>query len=281
MTISDTVDYDIHKVENSTLEETSDCIAIEEPLEIAIRYFKNNEWIVDPLMVTMRTPGDDEALVSGLLFSEGIIQDKDAIDTIDVNGENKGKYDVDNSLIVTLSKGNQLDLKNLQRHFMVNSSCGVCGKGTLNAIEIAYAPNIDKAGPIVSIDLITELPNILRARQEQFANTGGVHASALLTEGGKVLHLAEDVGRHNALDKLIGHVRCNDMLRPIEQFVMCSGRLGFDIIQKAVMSRIGMIVGIGAPTSLALDLAKKFDITLIGFIKKNKYNIYTGAWRIS
>jgi FdhD protein len=281
MTISDTVDYDIHRVEHSTLEEASDCIAVEEPLEIAIRYFKNNEWIVDPLMVTMRTPGDDEALVSGLLFSEGIIQDKDAIDTIDVNGENKGKYDVDNSLIVTLSKGNQLDLKNLQRHFMVNSSCGVCGKGTLNAIEIAYEPNIDKAGPIVSIDLITELPNILRARQEQFAHTGGVHASALLTEGGKVLHLAEDVGRHNALDKLIGHVRCNDMLRPIEQFVMCSGRLGFDIIQKAVMSRIGMIVGIGAPTSLALDLAKKFDITLIGFIKKNKYNIYTGAWRIS
>ena len=281
MTISDTVDYDIHRVENSTLEESSDCIAIEEPLEIAIRYFKNNEWIIDPLMVTMRTPGDNESLVSGLLFSEGIIQDKDAIDTIDVNGENKGKYDVDNSLIVTLSKGNQLDLKNLQRHFMVNSSCGVCGKGTLNAIEIAYEPNIDKAGPIVSIDLITELPNILRARQEQFANTGGVHASALLTEGGKVLHLAEDVGRHNALDKLIGHVRCNDMLRPIEQFVMCSGRLGFDIIQKAVMSRIGMIVGIGAPTSLALDLAKKFDITLIGFIKKNKYNIYTGAWRIS
>ena len=281
MTISDTVDYDIHRVENSTLEESSDCIAIEEPLEIAIRYFKNNEWIVDPLMVTMRTPGDDKALVSGLLFSEGIIQDKKAIDTIDVNGENKGKYDVDNSLIVTLSKGNQLDLKNLQRHFMVNSSCGVCGKGTLNAIEIAYEPNIDTAGPIVSIDLITELPNILRARQEQFANTGGVHASALLTEGGKVLHLAEDVGRHNALDKLIGHVRCNDMLRPIEQFVMCSGRLGFDIIQKAVMSRIGMIVGIGAPTSLALDLAKKFDITLIGFIKKNKYNIYTGAWRIS
>mgnify|MGYP000459043065 FL=1 len=281
MTISDTVDYDIHRVENSNLEVSSDSIAIEEPLEIAIRYFKNNEWILDPLMVTMRTPGDDEALVSGLLFSEGIIQDKDAIDTIDVNGENKGKYDVDNSLIVTLSKGNQLDLKNLQRHFMVNSSCGVCGKGTLNAIEIAYEPNIDKAGPIVSIDLITELPNILRARQEQFANTGGVHASALLTEGGKVLHLAEDVGRHNALDKLIGHVRCNDMLRPIEQFVMCSGRLGFDIIQKAVMSRIGMIVGIGAPTSLALDLAKKFDITLIGFIKKNKYNIYTGAWRIS
>ncbi|MDG1869144.1 MAG: formate dehydrogenase accessory sulfurtransferase FdhD [Candidatus Thioglobus sp.] len=280
MTISDTVDYEIHRVENSILQESKDCIAIEEPLEIAIRYFKDSEWIVEPLMVTMRTPGDDEALVSGLLFSEGIIEDKAAIDKIDINGENKGKYDVDNSLIVTLTKGNQLDLKNLQRHFMVNSSCGVCGKGTLNAIEIAYEPDIDKAGPIVGIELITELPNILRSRQEQFANTGGVHASALLDESGKVLHLAEDVGRHNALDKLIGHVRCNDMLKPLEQFVMCSGRLGFDIIQKALMSRIGMIVGIGAPTSLALDLARKFDITLVGFIKKNKYNVYTGAWRI-
>jgi FdhD protein len=125
------------------------------------------------------------------------------------------------------------------------------------------------------------LPDILKIKQHQFANTGGVHASALLTEQGEVLHLAEDVGRHNALDKLIGHVRTNEMLKPVEQFVMCSGRLGFDIIQKAVMSGIGMIVGIGAPTSLALDLATKFDITLIGFIKKNKYNIYTGNWRIS
>ncbi len=281
MNADGSVNYEIHRVEGLTRDNSRDCIAIEEPLEIIVRYFKDNEWILEPLMVTMRTPGDDKSLVSGLLFSEGIIQDKGAIDTIEVNGKNKGKYDVDNSLVVTLTKGNQLDLKNLQRHFMVNSSCGVCGKGTLNAIEIAYEPKINKEGPIVDIGLITKLPNILKSEQYQFANTGGVHASALLTQQGEVLHLAEDVGRHNALDKLIGHVRCNDMLKPIEQFVMCSGRLGFDIIQKAVMSGIGMIVGIGAPTSLALDLATKFDITLIGFIKKNKYNIYTGNWRIS
>ena len=124
MNVSDTVDYDIHRVEDSVLQDSSDCIAIEEPLEIAVRYYKNDEWIVEPLMVTMRTPGDDESLVSGLLFSEGIIQDKAAIDKIVPNGENEGKYDIDNSLIVTLTKGNQLDLKNLQRHFMVNSSCG-------------------------------------------------------------------------------------------------------------------------------------------------------------
>ena len=275
------VDYEIHRVDGLARDSSSDSIAIEEPLEILIKYLKDDDWIIEPLMVTMRTPGDDKNLVSGLLFSEGIIQDKSAIDSIEVNGNNKGKYDVDNSLMVTLSKGNQLDLKNLQRHFMVNSSCGVCGKGTLNAIEIAYEPKINKEGPMVNIGLISQLPEILKTKQYQFANTGGVHASALLSAEGEVLHLAEDVGRHNALDKLIGHVRCNDILRPIEQFVMCSGRLGFDIIQKAVMSRIGMIVGIGAPTSLALDLATKFDITLIGFIKKNKYNIYTGSWRIS
>ena len=275
------VDYEIHRVDGLTRDSSSDSVAIEEPLEILIKYLKDDDWIIEPLMVTMRTPGDDKNLVSGLLFSEGIIQDKSAIDSIEVNGNNKGKYDVDNSLMVTLSKGNQLDLKNLQRHFMVNSSCGVCGKGTLNAIEIAYEPKINKAGPTVNIGLICQLPEILKIKQYQFANTGGVHASALLSAEGEVLHLAEDVGRHNALDKLIGHVRCNEILRPIEQFVMCSGRLGFDIIQKAVMSRIGMIVGIGAPTSLALDLATKFDITLIGFIKKNKYNIYTGSWRIS
>ena len=218
------VDYEINRVEVLTRKVSADCIAIEEPLEIAVKYFKDKNWVIEPLMVTMRTPGDDKSLVSGLLFSEGIIQDKSAIETIEVNGENKGKYDVDNSLIVTLSKGNQLDLKNLQRHFMVNSSCGVCGKGTLNAIEIAYEPKINKEGPIVNIGLISKLPNILKERQQQFANTGGVHASALLSESGVVLHLAEDVGRHNALDKLIGHVRCNEMLRPLEQFVMCSGR---------------------------------------------------------
>jgi FdhD protein len=280
MTVSDTVNYDIHKVENSTVTSTSDCIAIEEPLEIIIRYFSNEDWVEEPLMVTMRTPGDDESLVSGILFSEGVINDKNAIESIAPRGTNKSLYDVDNSLLVTLGKGNQLDLKNLQRHFMVSSSCGVCGKGTLNAIEIAYEPQIEKSMPLVSVDLITKLPDILRAKQEQFANTGGVHASGLISASGELLHLAEDVGRHNALDKLIGYVRCRDMLNPSEQFVMCSGRLGFDIIQKTLMAGIGMIAGIGAPTSLALDLARKFDITLIGFIKKNKYNIYNGAWRI-
>jgi len=280
MAVSDTVNYDIHRVENSSLKESSDFIAIEEPLEIVVRYYKNNEWLLEPLMVTMRTPGNDEDLLTGLLFSEGIIRDMSEIDKISVKGKNEGKYDINNSLVVTLKKGSQLDLNNLQRHFMVNSSCGVCGKGSLNAIEIAYEPNIERANPIVSVDLITKLPEILRAKQQQFADTGGVHASALFSADGELIHLAEDVGRHNALDKLIGYVRRNGVLRPFEQFVMCSGRLGFDIMQKALLAGIGMVIGIGAPTSLSLDLARKFDITLIGFVNNNKYNIYNGEWRI-
>ena len=280
MTVSDTVNYDIHRAENSTLKSSSDYIAIEEPLEISIRYYKSSEWLLEPLMVTMRTPGNDEDLLTGLLFSEGVIRDTSEIEKISVKGNNEGNYDIDNSLVVTLKKGSQLDLKNLQRHFMVNSSCGVCGKGSLNAIEIAYEPNIERVKPMVSVDLITKLPEILMAKQQQFANTGGVHASALFSADGELIHMAEDVGRHNALDKLIGYARRNSILRPFEQFVMCSGRLSFDIMQKALMAGIGMVIGIGAPTSLSLDLARKFDITLIGFVKKNKYNIYNGEWRI-
>lgn len=280
MATQDTVKYKINKVENLKLKNVVDCIAIEEPLEIIIRYFSDNKWIDEPLMVTMRTPGDDYSLVSGILFSEGIIYNKEDIKNITAIGNNKSKYKIDNSLLVTLGKGNKLNLKNLQRHFMVNSSCGVCGKGALNAIEISYAPKIIKSAPIVDVSLITKLPNILIDKQKQFANTGGVHASGLINTKGDLIHLAEDVGRHNALDKLIGYIRYNNILEVKNHFVMCSGRLGFDIIQKIVMSDIGMVVGIGAPTSLALDLAKRFNITLIGFIKKKKYNIYNGAWRI-
>ena len=280
MSLIGTVGFDIHRVEGSSLECKSDTIAIEEPLEIVVKHYLDGVWIEEPLMVTMRTPGDDYSLITGLLFSEGVISNINDIDNISPFGSNTGKYEVDNSMIVTLGKDNKVNLNNLQRHFMVNSSCGVCGKGTLNAIEIAFEPNIIRDEPIVDMNLITKLPELLNTEQAQFAQTGGVHASGLFEINGDLLHLSEDVGRHNALDKLIGSAKINNILNPVEQFVMCSGRIGFDIIQKILMSGIGMVVGIGAPTSLAIDLAKKFDITLIGFIKNHKYNIYNGGWRI-
>ena len=274
------VDYEIHRVDGLTRDSSSDSVAIEEPLEILIKYLKDDDWITEPLMVTMRTPGDDKNLVSGLLFSEGIIKDKSAIDSIEVNGNNKGKYDVDNSLMVTLSKGNQLDLKNLQRHFMVNSSCGVCGKGTLNAIEIAYEPKINKEGPTVNIGLISQLPEILKTKQHQFANTGGVHASALLSAEGEVLHLAEDVGRHNAFDKVIGRAYVDEDLSHKVIGACLSGRASYEMVQKAAMVGIEILICIGAPTSLAIDLAVASSITLVGFVSEKGYNIYTCEQRI-
>jgi FdhD protein len=281
MSIPGTVSFNIHRVDNSSLEKQSDTIAIEEPLEIVIKHYIDGAWIEEPLMVTMRTPGDDLSLIKGLLFSEGIISSIDEIDDISKFGSNTGQHNVDNSLMVTLNQKNQVSLSNLKRHFTVNSSCGVCGKGTLNAIEIAFEPQITINKPCINFDLIPTLPKLLNNAQAQFAQTGGVHASALFNTNGDLLHLAEDVGRHNALDKLIGYCRANSILKPIEQFVVCSGRISFDIIQKILMSRIGMVIGIGAPSSLAIDLAKKFDITLVGFIKKHKYNIYNGEWRIT
>ena len=280
MNVSDTVDYDIHRVEDSVLKDSSDCIAIEEPLEIAVHYFKNDEWIVEPLMVTMRTPGDDESLVSGLLFSEGIIQDKAAIDKIVPNGENEGKYDIDNSLIVTLTKGNQLDLKNLQRHFMVNSSCGVCGKTSLDSLEIIKKDKIVKSLPKIDHKIIMKSPTTLRENQSEFSKTGGIHASGLFSDKGDVVAIKEDVGRHNALDKSIGYVLKKKLLNSSNQFLTCSGRLNFELVQKALMSNIGVLIGVGAPTSLAIDLANKFDMTLVGFVKQDSFNIYSNKERI-
>ena len=271
----------VHKVKGNFSNQVKDSIAIEEPLEIIICYFDNNNWLEQTLAITMRTIGDDESLVVGMLFSEGVISTKNDIDKIECFSDNKSKYNSNNTIKITLSIGVKLDLKKLERHFIVSSSCGVCGKGSINAIKIAYEPKINKNYPVIKADLITKLPKFLQNNQYQFAKTGGVHASALFDNKGKMLHLAEDVGRHNALDKLIGYANISNILIADKQLIMCSGRLSFDIIQKTVMAGIGIVAGIGAPTSLAVDLAKNFDITIIGFIKQDSYNVYNGLWRIS
>ena len=272
--------YRIYKFSNNTLSQVNDCVAIEEPLEVVISYFVDGKLVEEPLMITMRTIGDDESLITGILFSEGIINTKEDIKSFSVFRKNTGRYKAQNSLKVTLNKQCTLNLKNLQRHFIANSSCGICGKASINAIDIAHGPSVDKDLPIISSTLIMQLPYFLTEKQQQFLQSGGEHASALFNTEGQVLYLAEDVGRHNALDKLIGYALRNNILKPVEQLIMCSGRLSFDIMQKIIMAKIGIIIGIGAPTSLAVDLAKKFDITIIGFAKQNSYNVYNGMWRI-
>ena len=255
-------------------------ISIEEPLEMIVRYKKNNNWIDNSISVTMRTPKNDEDLIIGLLFSEGIIHKLPEIEKVESLGHKTGKLKLRNKIRVTLNNGENLDVKHLRRNFLTNSSCGVCGKASMDSLEIICKTKINKNNPKIKSSLVTAIPNLLKQSQSEFSKTGGIHASALFDQDGKVLVIREDVGRHNALDKVIGHCFKNSIFDTKNQFIACSGRLSFELIQKTLMANIGLLMGVGAPTSLAIDLAKRFDITLIGFIKSDSFNIYCGENRI-
>jgi len=265
------------KDKKSTLE---DLISIEEPLEMIVRYKKNNEWIDNSISITMRTPKNDENLITGLLFCEGIIHKISDIEKVELLGEKVGKFDLQNKIRVTLSNSENLDTKHLRRNFLTNSSCGVCGKTSMDSLEIISKTKINKNVPKIKNSLITKIPDLLRKGQSEFSKTGGIHAAALFNKDGKAVVVKEDVGRHNALDKVIGHCFKNSIFDTKNQFIACSGRLSFELVQKTLMANIGLLMGVGAPTSLAIDLAKRFDITLIGFIKSDSFNIYCGENRI-
>ena len=257
-----------------------DLVSIEEPLEMAVRYKKKNEWVDNSISITMRTPKNEEDLIMGLLFSEGIIQKISEVEKIEFLGEKVGKFGLKNKIRAVLKNGENLDVKHLRRNFLTNSSCGVCGKTSMDSLEIICKTKINKGVPKIKSSLITKIPDLLRKSQSEFSKTGGIHASALFSKQGKPLVIREDVGRHNALDKVIGHCFKNSLFNTKNQFIACSGRLSFELVQKTLMANIGLLMGVGAPTSLAIDLAKRFDMTLIGFVKSNSFNIYCGENRI-
>jgi len=265
------------KDKHSTLE---DLISIEEPLEMIVRYKKNNEWVDNSISITMRTPKNDEDLITGLLFCEGIINKISDIEKVELLGDKVGKFNLQNKIRVTLNNSENLDTKHLRRNFLTNSSCGVCGKTSMDSLEIICKTRINKDVPKIKNTLITKIPDLLRESQSEFSKTGGIHASALFDKNGKALVIKEDVGRHNALDKVIGHCFKNSIFNTKNQFIACSGRISFELVQKTLMANIGLLMGVGAPTSLAIDLAKRFDITLIGFVKSDSFNIYCGENRI-
>ena len=263
--------------QTSTIDEL---VSIEEPLEMIIYYKKNNDWINNSISITMRTPKNDEDLIVGLLFSEGIIQKTSEIKKVELLGHKTGKFKLQNKIRVTLNNSKNLDVKHLRRNFLTNSSCGICGKASMDSLEIISKTKIDKDNPKIKNSLITRIPKLLMQKQSEFSKTGGIHASALFDQNGKVLVIREDIGRHNALDKVIGHSFKNSIFDTKNQFIACSGRLSFELVQKTLMANIGLLMGVGAPTSLAIDLAKRFDITLIGFVKTDSFNIYCGENRI-
>jgi len=272
--------YQTIKYKGNTPSTLNDLVSIEEPLEMTVRYKKNKKWLNDSISITMRTPNNDEDLITGLLFCEGIITKKSEIKKIEFLGDKVGKFKIQNKIQITLNNGENLDIKHLRRNFLTNSSCGVCGKTSMDSLEIICKTKINKDNPKIKSSLITKIPNILRQSQSEFSKTGGIHASALFNSDGKPLIIREDVGRHNALDKVIGHSFQNSIFDTKNQFIACSGRLSFELVQKSLMANIGLLMGVGAPTSLAIDLAKRSDMTLIGFVKSDSFNIYCGENRI-
>ena len=272
--------FNVFKYKSNKLNNFDDHISIEEPLEIALKYKDKDIWIDKTISVTMRTPGDDEDLVRGFLFNEKIIDKLDYIEKIESAGKTTEKYDLKNKITVTINNSENIDIDKIKRNFLTNSSCGVCGKSSLDTLEIIKKDKIIKSNPKISKEVLMNSPNMLRQNQSEFSKTGGIHASGLFTSKGDIVAIKEDVGRHNALDKLIGYALKENLLDNNNQFLACSGRLNFDLVQKALMANIGILIGVGAPTSLAIDLANKFDMTLVGFVKGDSFNIYSNKERI-
>jgi len=273
-------EYKVFKFKSKNLDNFNDHISIEEPVEIIIKYKDKEIWVEKTISVTMRTPGDDEDLVRGFLFNEKIIEKIDYIEKIELAGKPTEQYDIKNKIIVTINNSDNIDVDKIKRNFLTNSSCGVCGKSSLDALEIIKKDKILKSNPKISKEVLMSSPKKLRQNQSEFSKTGGIHASGLFTAQGDIVAIKEDVGRHNALDKLIGYSLKENLLDNTSQFLACSGRLNFDLVQKALMANIGILIGVGAPTSLAIDLANKFDMTLVGFVKEDSFNIYSNKDKI-
>lgn len=258
----------------------SDSVAVEEPLEIRLDYLVEGRREQRSLSITMRTPGEDFDLVRGFLYTEGILKDRTQIKALGACGRPAPGRTLKNTIRVTLTPEVEIDFKRLERNFYTTSSCGVCGKSSLEALQQTY-PAIENDTLKIFPELIQGLPIRLREAQSLFDRTGGLHASALFDSTGELLCLREDVGRHNALDKLIGHYFEEGALPLSNRILLLSGRVSFELMQKALMAGIRVVVAVGAPSSLAVEMARTFGITLVGFVREARFNIYSGSERIT
>ena len=272
---SSIVEVPVHKIKGvhpHTL--AQDALAVEEPLEIRLRYDAGGERTSKSLSITMRTPGHDFDLAAGFLFTEGIVQRAEQIAGIEYCGGQANVVRVD------LQPDVPLDFARLQRHFYTSSSCGVCGKTSIEALQATACPRLPNSDWQFDAAVIHALPDKLRAAQTVFDSTGGLHAAALFDVHGTLLDLREDVGRHNAVDKLIGaqfqagHTPLDDRL------LLVSGRVSFELVQKSLMGGIPILAAVGAPSSLAVELASNFGMTVIGFVRDGRFNLYCGAERM-
>jgi FdhD protein len=270
----------IQKVKDGQIMCSQDLVVVEEPLEIRLVFEETGHLIEQSISITMRTPGDDFEFTAGFLFNEGIIRSGDEIEQMSycVGLQNEKQHY--NVVSVRLRPGVRVDHERLLRHFYTTSSCGVCGKASLDALQMQGYPALPQDRPVVSHEVVHALPEKLRQVQSVFKKTGGLHAAALFDVQGNLRGLREDLGRHNAVDKLIGEQVLSRKV-PLSDYVMVtSGRASFEILQKALMGGIPIVVAVSAPSSLAVNLASEFGITLLGFVRGESFNIYTGAQRI-
>ena len=274
------IKYNVIKLKENKKEEIKDYVSVEEPLEMNLRFKKNGNWQTENLSITMRTPGKDEDLIVGFLFNERIIENVNQIIKVKKQGNKVGDYNIQNKIEATINSIKKVDIAKIKRNFLMNSSCGVCGKTALDTVEIIKNEKLNLSFPKIKKEIIMKSSELLLSEQAEFSKTGGIHASSLINDSGKVVVTREDVGRHNALDKLIGYSHKNKLINNNSQFIASSGRLNFELVQKGLMSDIGVMAGVGAPTTLAVDLAKRFGMTLLGFVKNNSFNIYTNKERI-
>ena len=253
--------------------ERPDALAAEEPMEIRV---EGPGQAPVSVAVTMRTPGGDFELAAGFLFTEGLIAGRDEVRRVSYCEDlapDEQHYNV-----VTVNLGRRFDAGALRRNFFANSSCGICGKATLDDVEVHCAPLAD--GPIVRRPVIVAMPETLRARQRVFEQTGGLHAAGLFTTAGELVAMREDIGRHNAVDKIVGESLLAGDLPLSEHVLQVSGRIGFEIVQKAARAGIAIVSAVGAPSSLAVEGAERLGMTLVGFVRGERFNVYTRAERI-
>ena len=265
----------IWTVENGQVTRKVDHLATEEPLEILLRAGGKQRTIA----ITMRTPGNDYELAAGFLYNEGIIEDKLNIVQMTYCTDGSGQAQEYNALRVQLRREALPELARLERHFFTNSACGVCGATVLDDLAQRNLPPI-KTGTLVTSQVLARLPEALREAQSLFETTGGLHAAALFTVEGQLLALREDVGRHNALDKLIGWGLLNRQLPFDDKIVLVSGRASYELLQKCRVAGAPIFCAISAPSSLAVELAEQFGMTLVGFLRGQRFNLYTGIERV-
>jgi len=259
--------------------EVMDDLAVEEPLEIQLDYPGPQGTERRSLSITMRTPGHDEELALGFLWTEGIIRSPADLRQVRPVRQSPCR---DNLVRVALADHVTVDLGRLERHFYTTSSCGVCGKASIQALRTqnAFPPWPEGSPPFFPASLLHRLPATLRAAQEVFETTGGLHASALFDRNGACLVLREDVGRHNALDKVIGRSLLDGQLPLRDRLLLVSGRASFELVQKASMAGLPFLGAVGAPSSLAVELAREAGMTLVGWLRDGRFNVYTGGWRL-